>query len=173
MNNQDENAPSPEVLSSGQIEEDVSCESIDTQNLETKGSEDPGKLAVNQAINLAVNLNSDREQFKTEIQSSQSSDESCGKSNLTSAEKPNCYKCAYRGSVPGSAHSSCNHPLIADDASRFLSPLMFMQGIRPKAAKRLNVTAHHHGIQSGWFMWPLDFDPGWLISCDGFRECDK
>lgn len=60
-------------------------------------------------------------------------------------EKPNCYKCVHRLSVPGDAHSRCNN----FDA---------------------NVQGNAHGIRSGWFMWPFNFDPVWLVSCDGFSD---
>lgn len=32
------------------------------------------------------------------------------------------------------------------------------------------------GIREGWFFWPLNFNPVWLISCNGFsdkKEDDK
>jgi hypothetical protein len=29
-------------------------------------------------------------------------------------KKPNCYECIYRGRIPGSVHSSCQHPKIAE-----------------------------------------------------------
>jgi hypothetical protein len=32
----------------------------------------------------------------------------------------------------------------------------------------LGVTGSQHGINSGWFNWPLNFDPAWLKSCNGF-----
>lgn len=57
---------------------------------------------------------------------------------------PNCYECAHRANVPGSCHSSC----------------------RNRSAR---VSAMEHGIRSGWFLWPFDFDPVWLVSCDGFQ----
>lgn len=60
-------------------------------------------------------------------------------------EAPNCYKCVHRGELPGSCHSRCNN-------------------IEAK------VTADAHGVRSGWFMWPLNFDPVWLESCDGFSD---
>lgn len=60
-------------------------------------------------------------------------------------EKPNCYNCVHRGTLPGDAHSRCNN-------------------ITAK------VVGHEHGIRSGWFMWPLNYDPTWLISCDGFSD---
>ncbi len=60
-------------------------------------------------------------------------------------EKPNCYNCIHRMNVPGSCHSRCNNL----DAQ---------------------VSANEHGIRKGWFMWPVNFDPVWLTSCDGFSD---
>ena len=57
--------------------------------------------------------------------------------------KPDCYKCRYRGSIPGDAHSAC-------------------------ANRSASVTGNKHGIAHGWFAWPYNFDPTWLVSCDGF-----
>lgn len=60
-------------------------------------------------------------------------------------EKPNCYKCVHCLPVPGDAHKRCNN-------------------------SKAKVEGHEQGIQSGWFMWPVNFDPTWLISCDGFSD---
>lgn len=61
--------------------------------------------------------------------------------------KPNCYKCKWRGKVPGSAHSRCEHPIV----------------------NSLKVEGHERGIRGGWFHHPYNFDPVWLVSCDGFN----
>ena len=63
-------------------------------------------------------------------------------------KKPDCYKCVHRLPVPGDAHSRCNNISA-------------------------NVTGNPHGIRSGWFLWPLNFDPTWLESCDGFSDDPK
>ena len=60
-------------------------------------------------------------------------------------EKPNCYKCVHRLTIPGNAHTRCNN-------------------------FQAKVVGDPHGIKNGWFMWPLNFDPTWLISCDGFSD---
>ena len=61
------------------------------------------------------------------------------------AATPNCYVCAHRRPVPGNCHSSCvNHGA--------------------------NVTGKEHGIDMGWFVWPVAFDPVWLVACDGFKQ---
>ena len=58
---------------------------------------------------------------------------------------PNCYECKHRRDTPGSCHSRCDHPTC-------------------------NVTAEKHGIVNGWFFFPINFDPVWLRSCDGFEK---
>lgn len=59
--------------------------------------------------------------------------------------KADCYKCVHRGTIPGGRHSSCNNT-------------------------EAHVRGTPHGIMNGWFMWPMNFDPVWLESCDGFSE---
>lgn len=60
-------------------------------------------------------------------------------------DKPDCYKCKYRCSIPGDCHSSCKNPYA-------------------------KVKGNLHGIKNGWFFHPINFDPIWLVSCDGFCE---
>ena len=100
-----------------------------------------------------------------------------------------CYACRYRGEVPGSAHSCCEHPLVADAKQ---SPFMRLAGMVGKrggpelvalanergegpqrAADALNIHAHYHGIRNGWFVWPVNFDPTWLETCDGFTPKEQ
>ena len=47
-----------------------------------------------------------------------------------------CYHCAHRRSVPGNAHIQC---------------------VKPDASMR----GSQHGIDNGWFYYPLLFDPAW------------
>ena len=47
-----------------------------------------------------------------------------------------CYSCKFRQSIPGDAHISCGNP-------------------DPK------MTGNPHGIRSGWFWYPINFDPTW------------
>ena len=60
-------------------------------------------------------------------------------------KKPNCYKCVHLRTVAGSCHRKCNNP-------------------------KAKVTGHPLGLKRGWFMHPYNFDPTWLISCDGFSD---
>lgn len=91
--------------------------------------------------------------------------------------RPNCYECKYRGCVVYSAHSSCEHPRIKDNADTIvlLAALDLLSGKRPRIWKLLNISGNAHGINSGWFQWPISFDPVWLETCDGFtpKEVSK
>ena len=58
---------------------------------------------------------------------------------------PNCYKCKYRGDLVWDAHSKCT-------------------------TNNAKVKGNKNGIQNGWFNHPNNFDPTWLVSCDGFES---
>lgn len=58
---------------------------------------------------------------------------------------PNCYKCQYRMAIPGDAHSECSN-------------------------KKAIVEGDNYGRRSGWFSHPYNFDPVWLVSCNGFKK---
>jgi hypothetical protein len=64
-----------------------------------------------------------------------------------------CYTCKYRGTIPGDCHSQCKLGISA----------LFNGG-----NEMPNVEGDEHGIKSGWFMWPFNFDPVWLKSCDSY-----
>ena len=59
--------------------------------------------------------------------------------------KPDCFKCVHCRALPGNCHIKCNNV-------------------------QASVEGDAHGIRSGWFMWPFNFDPVWLVSCDGFSD---
>lgn len=65
--------------------------------------------------------------------------------------KKNCCSCAYKGNVPGSAHTECKLDWENMDV------------LPPKG--------NEHGIKKGWYLFPIDFDPVWQIEeCKGFSE---
>ena len=82
-------------------------------------------------------------------------------------EKPNCYKCEYRGCVPGSAHSSCKYPGVSNN----LFDLFNEDNAR--IFNELKIKGSPTGIKNGWFTWPFDFDPVWLDRCRGFKPRDS
>jgi hypothetical protein len=56
-----------------------------------------------------------------------------------------CYDCVHRQAFPGSCHSFCTNKIAL-------------------------VKGDDHGIANGWFYHPFNFDPVWLIYCDGFED---
>lgn len=78
-----------------------------------------------------------------------------------------CYDCKHRGTVPGSAHSSCRHPACKTSGNMLTALFEGSLGIYPP---ELNIKANPYGVKSGWFMFPMNFDPTWLENCDGFEE---
>lgn len=88
------------------------------------------------------------------------------------SKKPNCYECKFRRNLPGDAHSRCAHPRLP-----VLHPVLAIlqemtSGVEASGVpseQAIKVTGNPHGIRSGWFMWPVNFDPVWLESCTGFE----
>jgi hypothetical protein len=92
-------------------------------------------------------------------------------------EKPNCYKCQYRGEVSGSAHSCCKHPNNKNISDNPLAELLAIMSSGRHVDlglsgfdNGLGVTGNEHGIKSGWFNYPINFDPTWLLTCNGFKS---
>ena len=90
--------------------------------------------------------------------------------------EPNCYKCKWRGTIPGDAHSRCCHPKCGGDNSDPFGRMMAMFAnvgrvapVMSATALEMGVTGNPHGIKRGWFNWPWNFDPVWLESCNGFE----
>ena len=86
--------------------------------------------------------------------------------------KPDCYKCKHRGTIPGDAHSQCKHPKVKIGDNPFEALVDMIRGKTKEAAKELEIKGHLHGIISGWFLWPANFDPVWLENCNGFEAKD-
>lgn len=87
--------------------------------------------------------------------------------------KPNCYECRHRGTLPGDAHSCCKHPankeVMNDPMAQIMGIFASVHRAAPIVADTgLSVRGNPTGIKRGWFNWPMNFDPNWLESCDGF-----
>ena len=57
-----------------------------------------------------------------------------------------CYKCKYRGDVPGDTHSCCRYPGNDTNLFAMFESVNFLQ------AAKLDIRADKHGVMSGWFM---------------------
>lgn len=79
-------------------------------------------------------------------------------------DKPKCYTCKYRGTVPGDAHSCCKYPGTSTGI------LDYFKKDNLAIRQKLNVKGNAIGIRRGWFLWPVNFDPTWLENCDGYEE---
>ena len=130
-------------------------------------AEDSG-TAVNPAISLAISPSTD-ENYTTESDGDKPSNQSGSQSKRL---KPNCYECQYRRSIPGDAHSECVHPRLSE-IDRIITGFALLSGQQSSAMKRLNISADSYGIKKGWFYWPLNFDPAWLETCNGFIDKAK
>lgn len=113
---------------------------------------------VSPAISLAISPSTD-ENYKIESDGEKSSNQS-GTGNV-----PNCYECKHRDGVPGSCHSSCKHP-----AASSLYMMIFAEGKSGFSARDIEIQGDTYGVLSGWFFWPLNFDPVWLRRCTGFEK---
>ncbi len=82
-----------------------------------------------------------------------------------------CDGCVYRRDLPGNTHSACRHPLTMPAHKNPLGPLIEIMGhtLPWPSPPSLNVVGDPHGIRMGWFAWPWNYDPVWLVSCDGFE----
>ena len=94
--------------------------------------------------------------------------------------KPDCYECEHIGTVPGSAHASCRHPAFNDvnddPIGGLFATMASVRRLPPMQAQveGITVKGNPHGIRSGWFNHPYNFDPVWLEECNGFaqKECE-
>lgn len=87
-------------------------------------------------------------------------------------DKPNCYKCIYRRKVVGSAHSWCDHPALDGEGDNvFAGVFKVMATGNPvkilAVGLVLKITCEQVWIDKGYFDWPFNFDPTWLLSCRG------
>lgn len=95
-----------------------------------------------------------------------------------------CYSCAHSRKVPDSMYTECVHPGRYREAPHFVSRVLNSGTTNPTAGREvdrlggskaqtsvlppLNIEAIPHAISSGWFAWPINFDPVWLTNCDGY-----
>lgn len=150
--------PSSTALRVLQIEKELPCEENLSSSVEPLASASVVSPAISQAISPA----SSREKPTTETQGNQSCNQSGGHSEPL---KPNCYTCAHRQNLQGSAHSSCN----ALGPAGMVAAMIFLSGKSEFRAGDAHVRGSTHGVRSGWFMWPLNYDPVWLEVCSMYK----
>jgi hypothetical protein len=77
----------------------------------------------------------------------------------------NCYECKHRRNLAGSCNSTCAALPVKDQFGAAVV-VMMTGGYAGK------IQGHPHGVQNGWFNWPLDFDPTWVKGCYYFEKKD-
>ena len=78
-----------------------------------------------------------------------------------------CYKCRYRVDLTGYNHICCWYPGVRTSVPAILDKEN--TGIQTA----LGITADRYGFSKGWFFWPANFDPVWLLSCKGFTPKEE
>jgi hypothetical protein len=59
--------------------------------------------------------------------------------------------------------------LVGKRGGTRLMELAHEHGESPASAWRaLGISGVPFGVERGWFVWPVNFDPTWLESCNGF-----
>ena len=96
-----------------------------------------------------------------------------------SKKETNCFTCIHRGTVCGSAHSSCKvfdgketlkftTSLNSMKASMFQHTTNFSELVLTFEGRDEQIPVqdwHEHGIRNGWALFPENFDPVWLKYC--------
>lgn len=85
----------------------------------------------------------------------------------------NCGNCKYSQNIAGNTHISCRYPLLSYSESTKISMLSMINPVmfNDVLSKTFGFTGNMHGIQSGWFMFPENFDPSWIEgSCNYHSE---
>lgn len=92
--------------------------------------------------------------------------------------RPDCHQCEHGGTVSGSASLRCLHPVTGlhanDRTDDYKAVLATAAQTGPvchlEAAAALGIKPNYIGVKRGWFNWPWDFDPVWLLECNGFSS---
>ena len=88
-----------------------------------------------------------------------------------------CWECKQSRTIPGDCHASCAHPKSGFEGGDPLAAIIAMLASArklPVAAPSadLGITLNEHGVRHGWAFWPVNFDPIWVDTCNGFEEKD-
>lgn len=82
----------------------------------------------------------------------------------------NCYECKHRREIVGDAHSQCK--AMEDDSRELLASIAVQTFKQPLTIGKLKVDFDPYGIRMGWCNWPINYDPLWVVSCNGFEIKD-
>lgn len=86
-------------------------------------------------------------------------------------ERAACTSCQHRRALPGTVHIRCGHTGVKESRNQELLAVWGYPdlGLMGQAG----VTCQVHGLRSGWFGWPWNFDPVWLLTCAWYAPEEK
>jgi|GEM_PF-3364531 len=84
---------------------------------------------------------------------------------LQDNHKPDCMSCKHRMTLPGETHSMCK--LGATDKATIEAIVRFGTAMIYNPLDAYGVSS---AIAKGWFDWPFNYDPLWLIRCFGYTK---
>ena len=86
-----------------------------------------------------------------------------------------CHNCKHVGNVAGSAHRCCNHPvkeaaipaILLRAAQGMMSETPLGTLFNKYTGEEISpvIKINPIGIEGGWALWPLNFDPCWIETC--------
>ena len=90
----------------------------------------------------------------------------------------NCLACKHRRPLSGDTHSACHHPenekMLENPMAQLFAIFASVGRVEPVvdngAAAKIGITLNEHGVRSGWCNWPMNYDPIWVQSCNGFTS---
>lgn len=77
------------------------------------------------------------------------------------SEVKNCYTCKNRREIPGDAHSQCIH---------HKGPTEMIHIIIGTGQTVMGIEYQRYGYDQGWFFFPMNYDPIWMIKCDEHEQ---
>lgn len=94
-------------------------------------------------------------------------------------KKHNCHTCKNKGSVAGSSHSNCT--FFNQEQAIYIS-MLSLQSLEPLGRLINNKTKedlgpviklNKTGVEGGWCIFPINFDPRWIEECKLYEEKDE
>lgn len=74
-----------------------------------------------------------------------------------------CNNCTHKRNIAGDCHISCSNPDIAKHSQVLtVVGLTSPSNLDKFCRESLGFSVDEYGIRSGWFMFPLNYDPTWM-----------
>lgn len=85
----------------------------------------------------------------------------------------NCYSCKFKRNIPGNNHISCAKAKNENSASLMLVSILDRHKFQQILNQVYNFSVPDYAITSGWFQFPMNFDPSWIQGkCSQFEQIE-